>query len=71
VAFCESQFGGNYGLALALVAGSLAVIIAVLTSLGGRRGRPSAPLAGDRLRLERKVRQWHCNDRSGKEEAPF
>jgi hypothetical protein len=32
------QFGGNYGLALALVAGSVAVIIAVLTSLGGRRG---------------------------------
>ncbi len=28
------HFGGNYGLALALVAGSVAVIIAVLTSLG-------------------------------------
>jgi len=28
------DFGGNYGLALALVAGSVAVIIAVLTSLG-------------------------------------
>jgi hypothetical protein len=54
------QFGGNYGLALALVAGSVAIIIAVLTSRGGRRGRPSAPLAGDRLPLERKVRQWHC-----------
>jgi hypothetical protein len=27
-------FGGNYGLALALVAGSAAIIIAVLTSLG-------------------------------------
>jgi len=28
------HFGGNYGLALALVAGSVAIIIAVLTSLG-------------------------------------
>ncbi len=27
-------FGGNYGVALALVAGSVAIIIAVLTSLG-------------------------------------
>jgi len=29
-----THFGGNYGLALALVAGSAAIIIAVLTSLG-------------------------------------
>ncbi|PYM34220.1 MAG: MFS transporter [Candidatus Rokuibacteriota bacterium] len=29
-----AHFGGNYGLALALVAGSVAIIIAVLTSLG-------------------------------------
>src|SRR5260370_638436 len=29
-----APFGGNYGLALALVAGSVAVVIAVLTSLG-------------------------------------
>src|SRR6202047_5166913 len=29
-----THFGGNYGLALALVAGSVAIIIAVLTSLG-------------------------------------
>jgi SHS family lactate transporter-like MFS transporter len=29
-----AHFGGNYGLALALVAGSVSVIIAVLTSLG-------------------------------------
>ena len=28
------HFGGNYGLALALVAGSVAIIIAVLASLG-------------------------------------
>ena len=28
------HFGGNYGVALALVAGSVAIIIAVLTSLG-------------------------------------
>ena len=29
-----AHFGGNYGLAMALVAGSVAVIIAVLTSVG-------------------------------------
>jgi SHS family lactate transporter-like MFS transporter len=29
-----THLGGNYGLALALVAGSVAIIIAVLTSLG-------------------------------------
>jgi MFS transporter, SHS family, lactate transporter len=47
-----THFGGNYGLALALVAGSVAIIIAVLTSLGdeakgvafgtGRRRQPAA-----------------------------
>src|ERR1700738_4734624 len=47
-----THFGGNYGLALALVAGSAAIIIAVLTSLGdeakgvafgtGRRRQPAA-----------------------------
>ena len=44
------HFGNNYGLALALVAGSVAVIIAALTALGveakgvafGRAGRPAA-----------------------------
>jgi hypothetical protein len=46
------QFGGNYRLALALVAGSVAVIIAVLTSLGGRRGRLGrrSPATDPRLR---------------------
>jgi MFS transporter, SHS family, lactate transporter len=29
-----SHFGGNYGLALALVAGSVAIIIAALTAVG-------------------------------------
>ena len=29
-----STHGGNYGLALALVAGSVAIVLAVLTSLG-------------------------------------
>jgi MFS transporter, SHS family, lactate transporter len=29
-----SHFGGNYGLALAAVAGSVAIIIAVLTAVG-------------------------------------
>ena len=46
-----TRLGGNYGLALAMVAGSVAIIIAVLTSLsveakgvafGGGRGRPAA-----------------------------
>jgi SHS family lactate transporter-like MFS transporter len=47
-----THFGGNYGLALALVAGSVAIIIAVLTSLGdeakgvafgtGRHRQPAA-----------------------------
>jgi MFS transporter, SHS family, lactate transporter len=29
-----SHFGGNYGLALAVVAGSVAIIIVVLTAVG-------------------------------------
>ena len=53
-----THFGGNYGLALALVAGSVAIIIAVLTSLGdeakgvafgtGRR-QPAAAVASKKF----------------------
>jgi SHS family lactate transporter-like MFS transporter len=46
-----THFGGNYGLGLALVAGSVAVIIAVLTSLGVEaKASPSAPAAARRRR---------------------
>ena len=43
------KFGGNYGLALALVAGSVAVIIAVLTSFGVEaKGVAFGPVRGSR-----------------------
>jgi SHS family lactate transporter-like MFS transporter len=41
--------GGNYGLALAIVAGIVAVVIAILTALGGEA--KGAQFGGDRLAL--------------------
>ena len=58
-----THLGGNYGLALALVAGSVAIIIAVLTSLGiEAKGVAFGTGGGNRLPLEEgqpKLRERH------------